>query len=467
MKDVEERIFLTENELEISGEIGYLEVPENRQNPQSRTIRIKYVRLKSLSDNPVDPVIYLEGGGSPSTWIAEDPEELTYWVELLEVSDLIFIDQRGTTDESLIYVWDGPFPSEFFVTEEASNDHYAKMVEASLVDFKNRGIDVNGYSIEEHANDVNDLAYALNLDQFIIYGFSYGTHIGMTVMKLFPGRVSKAILAGADAPNQAFNYPRYLDDHIEMLAGMVALDKNLSKSIPDFTQLVNRVMTKLEDNPATVNVTNPISGEEMPLSIGAFGLALILRLDIDDYSDIPIIPRLLHTIDQGDYSMLKWFAQKRIVFSLAIPGNGINQQLASGAGETRWQTITKEAEESIFGNVVNFPFSAAKDYWPTDKLSFDSSIPLKSDIPTLFLSGDLDCRTPVDQVEETMKGFSQAIHVVIGNAGHEQVLWDKETRFGTIPEFLKGVNPETEEAYYSDIKFIGLGKKAKGHPSLN
>ena len=63
----------------------------------------------------------------------------------------------------------------------------------------------------------------------------------MPIIKLFPERVTKAILVGADAPNQSFNYPRYLESHIEKLAGMMVLETELKKDIPDFTELVHKV----------------------------------------------------------------------------------------------------------------------------------------------------------------------------------------------------------------------------------
>ena len=85
---------------------------------------------------------------------------------------------------------------------------------------------------------------------------------------------------------------------------MVAEDPVISKDIPDFRALVERVMEQLAQNPAVVSIKNPLTGKKMNLKVGAFGLALILRLDIDDSYDIPVIPRLLYAIEQGDYDML-------------------------------------------------------------------------------------------------------------------------------------------------------------------
>ena len=464
--DINTKTYKTTKKIEVQGQEGFIEVPENRNDSNSRKIKVKYVWLKSLAENPEAPLLYIEGGGGLCTWIAEDPEELTYWLDLLAVSDVIFIDRRGEGDESLVYVWEQTFPEDFFISEEAANNHYRQMILASLKAFEERKVDVRGYNIEEEARDANDLMTLLGFDQYAIFGFSFGSHIGMTIMKLFPDRIARSVLSGSDAPNQAFNYPKYLDEHVDLLSTMMKADQELSKKVPDFKSLVYRVMRKLEENPAMVTVKNPVTGKDMDLKIGPFGLGLILRLDIDDYNDIPVLPRLFYSIDQGDYSVLTWFAQRRVVFALAVPGSGVNQYLASGVSDVRWSQIEKEANESIFGNVVNLMMSVAKDLWMKNDLSFDPSLPLESDIPTLFVTGTLDCRTPVGQVEETMKGFTNATHIKVENAGREQAHWDAEVFDGHIPLFLKGQEVSRQDAYYGDIEFIPVTGKAKGHPSL-
>ncbi len=464
--NVKSKKFKTSEGLKIEGQVGYLEVPENRNDPAGRKIQFKYVHLKSLSENPASPVVYLEGGGGVSTWEAGSAKDLHDRIDILEVADLIFLDRRGSSDEALTYIWQEDFPTDFFISEEIANQHYQNVAKAALEKFKKDKVDVSGYNIEEHAKDVNDLMTALGFDSFTIFGFSFGSHIGMTVMEMFPGQVDRAILVGADAPNQAFNFPRHLDAHVKKIGNLVEREGTLNMTAIGFEKLVNETMQKLKENPVSVIIKNPLTRKDMELKIGDFGLALILRLDIDDYHDIPVIPRLLHSINTGDYSLLTWFVQKRIVLAIGLPGQGINQQLASGASQERWSVIEKETQESIFGNAVNFPFSAVKDQWPVADLSFDPSIPLKTEIPTLFITGTLDCRTPVEQVEETMLGFENAIHVQVENAGHEQAQWDAEVANIIIPLFIKGEPVETTNTYYSDIEFIPLKGSTTGHPSI-
>ncbi|MEO9483790.1 MAG: alpha/beta fold hydrolase [Ekhidna sp.] len=463
---LKQKKYKTSEEIVISGEVGYLSVPENRTNPDSRTIKIKYIRLKSLSENPKEPVIYLEGGGSACTWQAENPKYLNDWIDILEISDLIFIDQRGTADRKLIHIQKNGYPENFFVSEHAATTYYQSFSEEALEAFEKKGLDVQGYTIEAHAEDVNALVEALEIDAYSIFGFSFGTSIGMALMKLHEDKITNAVLVSADGPHQSFNYPSYLDSHFKKIAEMVSQNEEISQVIPDLNVLLKQVMEKLENKPTVVSVKHPLNKKSLDVKVGAYGLGLILRLDIDDVNDIPVIPRLLYGIDQGDYSLLQWFVQKRIRYALGLPGNGINQGIASGVSPERLKRIQDEAETSPFGNVVNFPFGAAVSVWPQTTLSFDTSTPLTTAVRTLFITGDLDCRTPVQQVNELAKGFSNVTHLVVRNAGHEQAMWDSDIWSGAIPQFLKGADVSGIDAYYSNIKFLPLTGPAKSHPSL-
>ncbi|HEY3404742.1 MAG TPA: alpha/beta hydrolase, partial [Ohtaekwangia sp.] len=264
---------------------------------------------------------------------------------------------------------------------------------------------------------------------------------------------------------QTFNYPSYLDKHVEKVSRMSSHDTAISPDIPDMTRLLKRVMEKLNDHPVEVQIINPLTGEPMNVKVGSFGLALVLRLDIDDAADIPVIPRMLYELDHGDTAILKWFIQKRVVFAFAVTANGLTQGISSGVSPERWQQIEKEATESIFKNIVNFPFADVKDTWPVPSLQANLNKPMISDVRTLFLSGDLDCRTPVEQAEEIRKGFTTSAHIIVQNAGHEQVLTHPEIR-KAITVFLSGKAVENVKPAYPPIAFISLTAEGTPHPAL-
>ena len=56
------------------GRAGTFEVPENRSDPNSRKIKIGFVRFKSTSATPGDPIVYLAGGpGGTGVGTAQGP----------------------------------------------------------------------------------------------------------------------------------------------------------------------------------------------------------------------------------------------------------------------------------------------------------------------------------------------------------------------------------------------------------
>lgn len=467
---IKPKTYKTISNIEVQGEVGYLTVPENRSNENSRMIKVKFIRLKSISESPKEPIFYLEGGGGASTWQAEDPSYLNDWLPILEVSDLIFVDLRGSDDNKLRWIKWGDYPANFLVSEEEATGYYQETSKRALKVFEKRGVDVLGYNVVESSRDVEDIREALGIDTYAVFGFSYGSHIAMSLIRLYEEHISNAILIGADGLNQYFNYPSLLDEHVNKISKMVATDSALNREIPDFEELVHTCLKKLKNESAIVEVVHPLSltKKKIKVKVGDFGLSLILRLDIDDASDIPVIPKLLYDIDRGDYSLLQWFVQKRIAFAFQIPGSGLNQGISAGASDQRWKRIEQEAKESPFGNVVNFPFAPVKEMWPTKDIGMDMIQPIQSKVRTLFISGDLDCRTPVSQTEEIKQVFSNSIHLVVENAGHEQSMWNAKIFDEAIPEFLKGEDVNEIKASNREIKFIPLeGSDKKSHPSLS
>ena len=72
---------------------GYLEVLENRQNPNSRRIEIPVYIFKSRNNNPKkDPIIYTVGG--PGSTTMPSAQYMNYY-KYLDDRDFILVEQRG------------------------------------------------------------------------------------------------------------------------------------------------------------------------------------------------------------------------------------------------------------------------------------------------------------------------------------------------------------------------------------
>jgi tetratricopeptide (TPR) repeat protein len=117
--------------------------------------------------------------------------------------------------------------------------------------------------------------------------------------------------------------------------------------------------------------------------------------------------------------------------------------------------IAAQATRSRFGDVVNF-------FWPEIDAATgvgdrgeDYRAPLVSDVRTLLLSGSLDYNTPPFQAEQVRWGLTNAAHIEVANAGHEQVLGNDEVRRAML-SFLKGEEVHSETVAAPRLRFVPL-----------
>jgi hypothetical protein len=81
---------------------------------------------------------------------------------------------------------------------------------------------------------------------------------------------------------------------------------------------------------------------------------------------------------------------------------------------------------------------------------------LISSARTLFLSGELDWNTPPYQAEEIKWGFSNATHLVVANAGHEQTFFQNEDAGQIMVDFLSGKDVRDRRPSYRPLRFMAL-----------
>lgn len=450
---IESKTFKSRSGVFVKADVGSLKVPENRSNPQSEEITIHFTRLKSKHPNPQAPLFYLSGGpGASCTWQAENPHYLERWLAFLELGDVVLLDQRGTGAgrDRVLYVWQKELPENILVDPTVAGQHFENMNQEALKTFKERGVDLNGYTTTENAKDMDVLREALGYDKISLMGFSYGTHLGQTYIKYYGAQVENAILVGVEGLNHTFKLPSTMSTQFRKIALMSDADSNVNKDVPDLLALYKKVLAKLKKEPIELEINSPLTNQPMKIKFGDYALAMLLRYDIGDASDIPVFPRFLYSIDQGDYSILKWFVQKRIGGLYGVQGMSSTMDQASGATADRIQRIEAEGKNNFFSDVINFSFG---DSWPAPDLGDEFRAPLISDVRTLFMSGTLDFNTPPYQAEEVRWGFSNSSHIIVDQAGHEQVLTHPEA-VPTIIKFLKGENVDNVALFYPKLEFI-------------
>lgn len=425
----------------IPAELGWLKVPENRSKPGGNTIELAVVRLKSRNAASAPPVVYLAGGpGGAAIGEAQIPY-MAHLIERLRRSrDVILLDQRGTGMSKPRVSWRATesLPLDVFASEARAAAVFRERSERAIADFRARGVDLAGYTTIESADDLEALRVGLGAERLALVGFSYGTHLALATIRRHAARLDAVVLVGTEGPDHTLKLPSTYDAQLAKLSVLAAADPGVGAKVPDLVGLFRRVLARLEREPVTIEIEDRRTKSPVRVAVGKFGLQTLVRIDIGDGNDFPELPALIHSIDRGDNSILKKYVERRYnQFGAGMSGMATTMDLASGATAERRARIVREARESLFGNVMNFPDMSYGDAWGAPDLGDAFRAPILTDTRTLFVSGTLDANTPPYQAEELRWGFSRSTHIVVEHAGHEDTLPNDEVQ-AAIADFLAG-----------------------------
>ncbi len=424
----------------IDAELGRLTVKENRRSEKSNLIELVFVRLKSTSAQPGFPVVYLDGGpGSSAINIARVPEYARAFLKLREVGDVILLDQRGVgRSRSLARLSVEALPADAFASQEVAFRALRDRTKSAADYFRSQGVDIQAYNTVESADDVEDLRKALGAAKINLMGFSYGTHLGLAVIRQHGASLNRVALIGTEGQNHTRKLPGSADKSFERLAKLAAQDSTVGSKLPDLVGTLKNILAKLEKEPITLTINDQKTRKPIEVKVGKFGLQLILMRDLGDTNDLPFFPAMIYTIDKGDYSMLKRLVERRFnEYGAGVSLMTFMMDAASGATRQRDEQIAREAKTALLGNVMNFPFPEIGEVLGKPDLGDQFRSPIKTSVPTLFISGSLDNNTPPFQADEVRRTFKRSTHLIVENAGHESMLTEESVQ-QVLVDYLLG-----------------------------
>jgi pimeloyl-ACP methyl ester carboxylesterase len=421
----------------IDCELGRLLAPENRNKKNDRLIDLAFVRMKSASKTPQSPVIFLAGGpGASGIQTGRLPDYFQTIKAILEHADVILLDQRGTgasTPEMGCLGTVADLPATALRSREDMRLAFTEMARKCAEEKRASGVDFDGFTILESADDVDDLRRALGLKKVSLWGHSYGTQLVFATVRRHEAAIDRLIVMSVEDVASSEKLPGDVDRYFEQIATMCRLDAQ----VPDLMGLMRKVFMTLDRNPVTVSVTHPATGMKRELIVGGDGLRMLVLLTaMNDTRNLPLIPLLFVTLSRGDTSGLAEMLS-------AAQGRGFPSadwfliDGASGVTASRRAKIHREASASPFSDLVNFLLTDLRAVWSPKDLGDDFRKPVKSKVPALFISGTLDANTPPHRAEEARKGFPNSAHLIIENAGHQDALRSADV-IETIAAFVQG-----------------------------
>ena len=406
------------------GELGHFTVPENRTRPNGTQIELAFVRFRTTNSSPGVPLVYLVGGPGPSGIDHCVGLATGRRLRVLDQCDVIALDQRGTgrSRPNLEQGQHFPFelPLDRPLTRASFVAAYAAAVQRCVAHWQSAGVDLAAYNTRESAADVEDLRRALALDRIQLWGESYGTHLGLAVLRDFPEHISGATLVRVEGPDHTLKLPSTMQRHFEQMALLVAKDDGFAERFPDLLATVRKLLAALAEKPVTVEALH--QGQKVAITLGPFDLQYWLSNVLGLAFEFRDLPANLQRLVEGDWSMLAAHAleSRRSEVGSAM---ALMMDCSSGASPARLRRIAAEANDpaNLLGDAVNVPYPDIAAAAGSPDLGEAFRAPFRCDVPVLFVSGAFDARTPPENVAEIAAGFPKHAHVVASSAGHESI----------------------------------------------
>ncbi|NOK81694.1 MAG: hypothetical protein GFH27_549289n360 [Chloroflexi bacterium AL-W] len=454
--------------IDIRVDCGRLIVPENRADPdqQNISIAVAIVRTGGANASP-DPVVYLNGGpGAPTIGVL--PAVLSEWQGFLQNRDLILFDQRGTgfsipsltcaPEESAITLPDNPTPDQI---NRVQADAWIACAER----LESEGVDLHGYSSAESAADINALRQVLGYEQFNIIGGSYGSRLALTTMRDQPETI-RSITLEANYPlevNFGTDFVENADRALNLLFNDCAADTACNQVYPHLKETFKQLSQRLASTPITVTVTDPASGQPVPVVINQSLFVGVVVDALYSVDLIPAMPRLIYDTHHGRYELLA-----RLIQPSGSSGGFNNGQFwAVQCNEDYPFTTPQEYVDKRQTNPLSRSFiesnpkfnEAALEICPAYRDTPPPAIenqPVVSAIPALLLNGEYDPITPPSYAQKINDKLTNSFYYEVPGFGHVVTSSiDSSCPNSIIAQFLNTPNttPDTTCITELDVTF--------------
>jgi pimeloyl-ACP methyl ester carboxylesterase len=394
---------------------GTFEVFENRETKQGRTIKLRIVVLPALSrDAQPDPVFFLAGGpGQGAAELARGLREIFRGVQADR--DIVLVDQRGTgKSHPLKCESDNDTLKEVNETERGSLDRLEKCM-------RGYDADLRLYTTPIAMDDLDDVRAYLGYDKINVFGGSYGTRAALVYLRQHEPRVRAVILDGVAPPDMRLPlfFARDAQRALDLLLADCERDEQCRAKYPQLAGRLRALVERLEKEPVHTRLVHPRTGIADDVTVKAELVAGSIFGALYSPLAASLIPAIIGHGERNDFQGM---------LALAMINSGLADNLALGMQLSvlcaeDFPRITKDDVErqsatTIFRGHLMETRMKACGFWPKGTVPADYYEPVRSNVPVLILSGELDPATPPEWGALAAKTLPNSTHLIAPGTGH-------------------------------------------------
>lgn len=392
-----------------------LEVPENPDEPNGPTLELFVARIPALASVPLpDPLVLIAGGPGQST-VDLYLQLRNAFAGVLARRDIVLLDQRGTGRSAAGYTCPTPEDLDF---QTAAADLLETLLERCRGSLER---DPRLFTTSIAVRDLDQLRAALGVEQWNVYGVSYGTRVAQHYLRKFPEHTRTVVLDGVVPPDLALG-PEIASAAQQALEAIFARcneDTACRDRFGDLSAKFARVQGELANGSVTVTRSNADTGEleEVPLAEGH--LQGLTRLMSYSTATAALLPLVIDDAHGGRYSTL--LAQTEMILggveqSLSFP---MHNSVVCAEDVPRIRDGDDHGEGTYLSSSIIDALSTICEGWPVGPVDQDFFAPVASERPVLLLSGSNDPVTPPRYAERVIgEGLRNSLHIIAPDQGH-------------------------------------------------
>jgi pimeloyl-ACP methyl ester carboxylesterase len=429
---------------------GWLRVPESRDKPASRTLKLWVAIARAPSSTKrADPILYLHGGPGFATvdYVFPYFPKSKTWPRFREQRDIVFLDARGSGRSESAFCPDlgatlESIDAERLASDEALTRHLAAL-RACRTTLLAEGLDFGAYHSRAIVEDAEALRRALGVSQWNLYAISYGTRVGLEYLRQYPASVRSAILDSVFPPNSTYGAEQIASTAkaYEALQRSCNADPACRERFPDMLARLAIATRRLD--------AVPLSLDGRPITGGAFLEALWAMLITSEAA--PWVPLAVDRAAKGDSTAIR-----RIVETFGGPSSFGSYNHGQAMTISCHEIQTGRTADTVIALTLRHPQLVPRDaiadatdqqcaVWQTEHAPMSTYAPVSSTVPVLLYGGEFDPATPFEDALLAARHLPNSMPVFVEGASHGAFYTDECTR-GIAHAFLADPSARVDTA---------------------